>query len=744
MLALDSTLGCIEASESEILELYRSATVTRISSSSAKPEKVEAYVCAIKKKSQVKVYLALVADDRKIFVYTKQGKADSESDYQQTVERAIACARSLGFSPEPVELSYSPAMREVVLRTTKILRPPGSKAGAYLKHGLSGAPILPIAKAAQPPLPPTDAPPMTTPHVPATSPAVGTTAATVEPSQELELRGQVLALEQTLAELGQELSAVAAERDAHALLAQQTSELQLAAAAELADAQKEYARLGAERDELVRYKEQCDGLGKEKDDLEGQLREMRGQHQSSVAELSSAREECARLIADRDALEQAANGAEKASSELVSLRKEVAGLSKRCEEAERLNHELGEERAALAETLSQSQREVEILTAQRAEALQNAEQVSAANAEAGVQTEAVRRELAALHRENEAALERITSLEQQKTAAEEELAALHRQFLVLTDKHRDVMDKAQQEHHTPVEAIETGQSTGSEASPPPACVAASGTQQEAPAAETLPQVADFTAGESTGDTPAGVAQLTEEIPPAMDGTRHSDAEFIPAPAETLPAPAEKQQVTGLTPLTDRERDFAYYSSMTEETTPVSYGVSDFPPCVDLEPDSSPAADQAPYFTPLADLQGNDFFSASDTESDPIRFLLSAKLDAIEYSKAEDLVELHQSINNANLSPDGKGQENCRGYICSLKKEEAVQVFAAIHGTQSGRTSVYLPEEQPRDEAGYAKAIRAAIGFAEEVGLMMEPVKIDPLAPQQREVIEKCPALRKVG
>jgi len=736
MLALDSTVGCIEASESEVLELYRSSAVIRSSSPDAKPEKLEAYVCAIRKKTTVKVYLALVADDRKIYVYTKPGKADGESDYQRTVERALACAGSMGFSPEPVDLNYSPAMREVVVRNTKILRPPGSKVGAFLKHGLSGAPILPLAKEVQPPLPPTDAPSVIPAPAPVTSPAVLTTAATAEPPQELELRSQVLALEQTLAELGQELSAVAAERDAHALLVQQTSERQLMAAAELAGARKECARVGAERDELVRYKEQGDRLVKEKDDLEGQLREVRGQHQSVLAELSSAREECARLTTDRNALEQAAHGAEKASSELVSLRKEVAGLSKRCEEAERLNLELGEERAVLAEALSQSKQEVEVLTAQRAEAFRKAEQLAASNAEAGVQTEAVRGELAALRMKKDDALERITSLEQQKTAAEEELAALHREFLVLTDKHRELMDKVKQESRTPVEAIETGQSTWSVASPPPACVAASGTQQEAPATEILPQVSDFTAGESTGATPSGTAQLLEEVPPAADGTRHS-------PAETLPAPVEKQQVAGLAPLTDREREFAYYSTMTEETTPVSYGASDFPPFVELAPAPSPAADQAPCFTPLADLGGNDFFSASNDGSDPVRFLLNSKLDAIEYSSADEVVELHQSINNANLSPEGKGQESCRGYICSLKKGRAMRVFAAIRGTQSGQTRVYLPEEQPKDESSYAKTIRGAISFAEEVGLMMEPVKLDSAALKRREGIERCPALRKV-
>jgi len=730
MLALDSTVGCIEASESEVLELYRSSAVIRI------PEKLEAYVCAIKKKAGVKVYLALVADDRKIYVYTKQGKADGESDYQQTVERALACARSMGFSPEPVDLSYSPAMREVVVRNTKILRPPGSKVGAFLKHGLSGAPILPIAKEVQqePPPPPADAPSVV--PAPVTSPAVLTTAATVEPPQEPELRGQVLALEQTLSELKKELSAVAAERDAHAAQLQQTSARQQTVAAELACAREECARVGAERDELARYREQWEGLVKEKDDLEGQLRELDGQQRNSLAELSKSREECARLSADRESLEQAVHGAEKASTELVSLQTEVAGLSSRCEEAERLNLELGEERTALAEALSQAREEVEALTAQRDEAFRKAEQLAAESGEAGVQIEAVRGELAALKLDHEGALERIEALERQNSAADGELVALRREVVLLTDKHRKLREKEKEVPGPAASAIETQPSEGAVLPEPPAGPMASEAEPDSPANEEFPEFPDFTIGENTGDTPAKA-----EHPPVA--ALRPAGESHKAPGETPSAAAETLPVPGLSHLADRERAFAYYSSMTEETTPSSGGASDFLPLVDMAPDPSPAADQAPCFTPLADLGGNDFFAASDYGSDPVRFLLNSKLDAIEYSSADEVVELHQSINNANLSPEGKGQESCRGYICSLKKGRAMRVFAAIRGTQSGRTRVYLPEEQPQDESSYAKTIRGAISFAEEVGLMMEPVKLDTAALQRREGIERCPALRKV-
>lgn len=730
MLALDSTVGCIEASESEVLELYRSSAVIR------SPGKLEAYVCAIKKKAGIKVYLALVADDRKIYVYTKPGVADDESGYQQTVERALACARSMGFSPEAVDLNYSPAMREVVVRNTKILRPPGSKVGAFLKHGLSGAPTIPIAKEVQqePPPPPANAP--TTVPAPAGSPAVLTAAATVGPLEEPGHRGQVLALEQSLSELKKELSAVAAERDAHAVELQQISARQQTVDAELAGAREECARVCAERDELARYKEQCDVLVKERDDLEGQLRELDGQRRNSLAELSDTRQECARLSADRESLEQAVHGAEKAASDLVSLQSEVAGLSRKCEESERLTLELGEARSALAEALSRAREEVEALTAQRDEAFQKAEQLAAENGEARVRIEAARGELAALKLDHEGALERIRSMEQQKDAIDGELVALRREVVLLTDRHSKLLEKEKEVPVPAASAIETQPSAETVLPPAPEGMAASGAETESHAGEDLLEFPDFTVGKGDGDPPAEAEQEPDAAMPPPDETHKAAGETPSAAAETLPVP-------GLSHLADREREFAHYSSMTEETTPSSGGAFDFLPLVELAPDPSPAADQAPCFAPLADLRGNDFFAASDDGSDPVRFLLNTKLDAIEYSSTDDVVELHQSINNANLSPEGKGQESCRGYICSLKKGRTMRVFAAIRGTQSGRTRVYLPEEQPQDESSYAKTIRGAISFAEEVGLMMEPVKLDTAALKRREGIEKCPALRKV-
>ena len=186
------------------------------------------------------------------------------------------------------------------------------------------------------------------------------------------------------------------------------------------------------------------------------------------------------------------------------------------------------------------------------------------------------------------------------------------------------------------------------------------------------------------------------------------------------------------------------SATADFELPESNGLPEFPACKpaaqNAEDTASSPSPEAPDCTPFGDLN-DDFFSPADDETAPGRFLLHAGMSTIEYFRPDEVVELHQSINNAYLSPAGKGQESCQGYICGLKREGSMQVLAAILGLQSGQTSVYLPEVQPEDESAYARIVKEAISFAEEVGLMMEPVQLGSSALQLNECLKRCPVLK---
>jgi len=782
MLVLDSTLGCIAASESEVLELYRSLP-TVMSAADSKSASMEAYVYAIKEKAGARVYLALVADNQRIYVYTKPGKAESGAGYQHTVQEALVLTKSMGFFPEPINLSYGPAMREVVIRNIKIFRPRASKAGLLLKHGMFGAPTLPNAEASQsvqtqtaaispiapaiitptiPVVQPTLTTPIavpfpsipvvqTAPSVPVvqTAPSIGVAPPT-PPTQAPPVAAQIstpAGRQQTpdadervkaasaISELQYELRTVATEKDARLVQVQQLTALQQITAAELSGARDECARLTAERDALVQVGEQLETVSIERSAVADKLQELAAQHQAATTELINARQECARLAEERDALTQvkkeleavaierdvatgklqelserqqaatteliaarelsdrlteerdalklSAHGAEQASSESALLQKKVAALSKQVDQATHRNVELTAQCAALAETAAKADEHAKTLAAERDAAFECIEHLTAENGALCSQKDALHSELASLRAEKEAALLRIGVLMQQSSAAEVEMSVLRKKVELLADEREILLEKSRE----------------------------------------LTRVADATIAAATDDMEHSAAAVRVEI--AKPGLTH-DQIAAPEGAACNASAAERFQLPEF-----QDLNFTALGTGDVISAPASQAVQ------------VPAVAEKPMeFAALADLL--DFFPEDlDGEASPGRFLLNAGLKAIEYNCLDDVVELHQSINNAYLSPDGKGQESCRGYICSLKKGRSMQVFAALLGIQSGRTSVYVPEVQPDDEQSYARTIRGAISFAEEVGLMMEPVKLGASSLQQQECLTRCPVLRSV-
>lgn len=740
MLALDGTIGCLEAPASEVLELYRSAPLL------TKPDALEAYICAIRKKKQVRVYLALIANDRNIFVYTSTSPPGDENTYREAVQEALVSAKAMGFSPEAVDLSYSAAMREVVLRNMKVLRLPGSKASP-LRHGLPGAPQLPRLEP-----PPAEAPLRTiapdnapadlftdspTPvPVPSAQPAhdagrlgeaerdlsaerdrlaerlqeataenqrqaVQLQAVSAERDEQLEGLREAAAerdrlaaqLEESVAERNENaarLAGLIADKNDLAERLQQAATERDEALEALAAARIELERVSAEAGEAEGLGEQLAQAKRANEDLAGRLAELTVLHQKTEEELVRATSACDRLTGEKEALAAELAGGHAEAAQILSLQQELAELSARHEESERRCGELSDERSELVIALAAAKAQAEnVCEAGAAEA--------AAVASAG---EEARAEAAALRQENDSALQHAAVLELEKRNLEEDLHRTRAELRSLREGYLEL----------------------SAAAPAPegAC---------APATSALP-----------ADAPEPDFELSE-LSECSDKDTH--VEHPQAEAGDLPDPLLSQMAL-------REKEFAYYAALGEESTGSPAATADdFPPLADLStipPLDGGVKEAEPVeaafgLTPLSELQ-NGFFACAGEEG-PVRFALAPDLLTIAYEAAEDVVEMHQSINNANIAPDGTGQESCRGYIFGLKAGETRTVFAVIYGTQSGKARVYQPERQPWDATSYAQAVLGAVSFAEEVGLMMEQVH-HPSPAKRKDYLQKCPVLSWTG
>ena len=776
MLALDSTIGCIEASEPDVLDMYRSAPLITTPVAGSKPESCEAYVCAIRRKSKVHVYVALVADNKRIFVYTTS-QPDTEKEYHHTLQEALDFAGSMGFTPERMNLNYSPAMREVVVRNIKILRPPGSKVHALLKHGMADAPTSTGGKKSSaarkhsppvspiPPVASTSASPAGSPSEPAfpaaavsVSVAASKGAAPLSPPAPVTT---VIAMPEALAagagsiqpssptgltELQGALSRVTeAYRALQKRAAEEVASLRKELARSLADCERVNEQLASVRVELLEdkktrekgeteavssLKDQLATLCATRDELAAKVRELSDLHLAAGAELAATREDRARLGAERDALALRIEAIAATSSELAVLQREVASISAEREEATRLKNMLAAENAKQAEALARAHQEIAGLVEECARARQQAEQSAARTLGAIEARDALQGDIAQLSAQRDAALAKAGKLERERTAEAARAQALRGELAELSaqlEASRLRAGKLEQERSAPAAQAQTLRGELAELS----------TQLEA---------SRLRAGKLEQERTAGVAQV--------QGTGTNPATPSPSPE----MPRDKYQEESEFLFVTGTNDAPPSGSGDAEPSPVALQAWASPPAGDQEDASPPGQTETspPARTRRADAEtdwyaapparqtqenfsaaDDDFFPAGgEPEEGPGRFLLQAGLTAIEYAAPADVVELHQSINLAQLSPEGKQPASCLGFVCCLRTAGAApRVTVALFGAQSGRTWVYLPEVQPEDQQAYRTAVAAAISFAEEVGFIMEPVQLGP------EVVRGCKVLR---
>lgn len=129
MFVHDPALSFIEADEADVIAIHRSTEPAAAAPEGISPRPCNAYVCVIRRKGIVSVYVVLEHADRKgrwVFA-APEGVAEGEA-YLPLLTEGLAFASSLGFALQEVNLSYSKALREVVIRDIPVIRRPSQEA----------------------------------------------------------------------------------------------------------------------------------------------------------------------------------------------------------------------------------------------------------------------------------------------------------------------------------------------------------------------------------------------------------------------------------------------------------------------------------------------------------------------------------------------------------------------------------------------------------------------------------------
>lgn len=160
MFAYDPSLSVVEADEADVVAIHRSTGVESAAPEGLTPRPCNAYVCAIQRKGVTRVYVVLeYADRRGRWVFTAPEGVGEGDAHGALLKEGLAFAASLGFTLQEVNLSYSKAMREVVIRDIPAIRRPSTAEPPSADASQEAAsPVMPSSPPAGglPPPPPRD------------------------------------------------------------------------------------------------------------------------------------------------------------------------------------------------------------------------------------------------------------------------------------------------------------------------------------------------------------------------------------------------------------------------------------------------------------------------------------------------------------------------------------------------------------------------------------------------------------
>lgn len=124
----DPSISFVDIREPEVHEVYRSKSVV-IPAGIEYIHKCEAFLCSAKDGKGFRIYIALLdIVSRDILVYTPREQPADLSEYDLLKEEALSFLSIMGFSMEPINLKFSAAMRQVIIRDIRVMHPPAPKA----------------------------------------------------------------------------------------------------------------------------------------------------------------------------------------------------------------------------------------------------------------------------------------------------------------------------------------------------------------------------------------------------------------------------------------------------------------------------------------------------------------------------------------------------------------------------------------------------------------------------------------
>jgi hypothetical protein len=700
--AINPSLTHIDTPESNILEIYRSKGEIQLSDTRFRGHPCEAFICVSRVEKKVTACVALLETGmNSIFVYTSDFSAEQSPDYPKVLAEAQEFTTSFGFTMEKVNLDFSPAMREVIIKGLKVMSPPKKKAKLRSLN-----PITHLEPAA--------------PEPPAPLPAAAYEKSSSDPTE----------LQSLIAELSSARAVI--EKITRENLALKQS------------ASREISTLKSSLEKAAESRRICEeNLSKEIETLKkAKLATDARQQETMVATLKS----------ELDAAALKAKNIEKTlSAEIAALNEKITGLES---EKQNLEHELAAEKSSSLEKISRLTAENESINS-----LLSSEKLAAADKIASLAfIETSWRES---QQREEDLCRNIDTMNEQISHLEEDLEK-HRlkedreDALQLKVASLEKQLEASKEEIRQLTGITTGQ-TALEVELKGLTEAKSDVEAEyiRMANEVMGKEAEMLEALNAAD--AEIVRLSRELElqqkvAEMETTalRNELKQMLRSGAATLnrvdPVKPLETTVAVSSPLSNAQNIVPIEPESL--TTAITEAVHSSDLAAEPHPDIVPLEDDTPDGPVVGDpeiTRGliNEFGSfCSSSGHSATEFKIDSGISSIEYSDPAEILAILYSSNTVQAVPDSSKIQRCKGYVIATKKDGEYRAYVAWYLTESKKVVICTPEQQPADAEECTQILQDAVSYFEIVGFMMELEDLGNTIKSYSRAIKKVPALSK--
>lgn len=709
--AINPSLSYIDVPEDSIQEIYRSTAAIQLHGSGFRGHNCEAYICICKNDIEVRAYIALLETAMKtIFVYSSDKSGKSPADAPQVTAEAQEYLQKLGFTMERVNLEFSKAMREVIIKGIRVMNPPVKKPQSRHAHQATQTKTVKPEQIRQAEI------------------AIESVPQEEETAENTRLKAELTAARSAIEKITREKIALeasavkeiallkaAAIRSTEAL--QSAEERHNTELQGLIDENNSLRTPHAdlEKDELQRavaeavtvqaeLHEALEGLKQRLADSEAKNRSL---EELLAKEATAAKAEFSRVAAENEQLVSSLSAEQSANNTAMEKITSLAFFENSWHESQQREAELCRNLDIMQSHVEELQATVDAHAAASQAAAELQQRVAALEAELQSHKPGT-----GAHRDEKRMQEHAAVEIQTLTAAKNDVES---EYIRLATESREKEEELLEALYSADETILRLQRELEITSN----VAAA--EQEALRAELKQLIAAGTGSVEIVAAPAALIAPRAAMKPAA--VKPAAVNFEPesvSRATPDPVQADAQTAAVAPPETAAAEDVAEEQFDDDLAAPLT---------------RDPA---------LTSGLMNEFGSFCGSSGPSVtEFSLTPAMDHIEYSFPGEVVVLLYSSNSVQAMPDGKKADRCKAFAVVLNKAGNYSVYIAWYMPESKRTVVCSPDHQPVNETDCTAILLDAVAYFEIVGFMMELDDLGANVGSCLKALRKTPVLKRV-